>query len=86
MCVGSGMQPSIGVGDVLDDNAVLRRWQPRAHALHRRPPTIGILRREQLDVSQLQRARSPPPLRTAEQFSAVLKAGSRQRPDVTMQK
>ncbi len=54
--VGSGVQPSVGVGDVLDDNGVLRCWQPRAHALQRRPPTIGILRREQLDVSQLQRA------------------------------
>ena len=35
------MQPSIGVGDVLDDNGVLWRWQPRAHALRRRPLAIG---------------------------------------------
>ncbi len=35
------VQPSIGVGDVLDDNGVLWRWQPRAHALRCRLLAIG---------------------------------------------
>ncbi len=35
MPVGSGVQPSVGVGDVLDDNGVLWYWQQRSHALQR---------------------------------------------------
>jgi hypothetical protein len=45
MRVGSGVQPAVGVGQVLDDNGVLRCWQQRAHALQLRLPTICSLRR-----------------------------------------